>query len=381
MKVAVVVDWLVVYAGAERVLEQILACYPEADIFAVIDFIPEENNQRKFLLNKSVKTSFVQKLPWAKTKHRAYLPLMPFAIEQLDVTGYDLVISSSHAVAKGVITSPDQVHISYVHSPMRYAWDLQFQYLKESGLSDSKFNIKGWFARLLLHKLRLWDFASAARVDYFLANSQYIAKRINKTYKRDAEVIYPAVALGRFELCEQKEDFYITASRMVPYKKMPLIMQAFAQMPDKKLVVIGDGPDFEKAQAIAKTASNITLMGYQENTVLIDHLRRAKGFVFAAIEDFGLLPVEAQACGTPVIAYGKGGALETVKSTESGAQKPTGVFFDEQTPESIIKAIENFEARIDLFTPQNCRDHAESFSEENFRQQLKAFVAEKISER
>lgn len=380
MKVAIVVDWLVVYAGAERVLEQILACYPEADVFAVLDFIPEENNQRKFLLNKSVKTSFIQKMPWAKTKHRAYLPLMPFAIEQLDVTGYDLVISSSHAVAKGVITSPDQVHVSYVHSPMRYAWDLQFQYLRESGLTTGKFNIKGWFARLLLHKLRLWDFASAARVDYFLANSQYIAKRINKTYKRDAEVIYPAIALDRFELCEQKDDFYITASRMVPYKKMPLIMQAFAKMPDKKLVVIGDGPDFEKAQAIAKTASNITLMGYQENAVLIDHLRRAKGFVFAAIEDFGLLPVEAQACGTPVIAYGKGGALETVKSTESDVQKPTGVFFDEQTPESIIKAIENFEASIDVFTPQNCRDNAESFSEENFRQQLKTFVAEKTSE-
>ena len=375
MKIAIVVDWLVVYAGAERALEQMLACYPGADIFAIVDFIPDDNHQRDFLLNKRVKTSFIQKLPWAKTKYRAYLPLMPLAIEQLDVTGYDVVISSSHAVAKGVITSPDQVHISYVHSPMRYAWDLQFQYLEESGLAKGTFNLKGWLARIFLYKLRLWDFASAARVDHFLANSHYIAKRINKVYRRKAAVIYPAVVLDRFELCADKQDFYITASRMVPYKKIPLIIKAFAQMPNKKLIVIGDGPEYEKAKLIARQASNVTLMGYQENKVLIDHLRRAKAFIFAAIEDFGLLPVEAQACGTPVIAYGQGGALETVIGLDD--EKPTGVFYQEQTAEAIIKAVEKFES-ISI-SSQNCRDNAEKFSERAFRQQLKDFVNNHVS--
>lgn len=388
MKIAIVVDWLVVYAGAERVLEQMLACYPGADIFAVVDFIPDENNQRDFLLNKKVKTSFIQKLPWAKTKYRGYLPLMPLAIEQLDVTGYDIVISSSHAVAKGIITSPDQVHISYVHSPMRYAWDLQFQYLKESGLSAGKFNLKGWLARILLHKLRLWDLASAARVDHFIANSDYIARRINKIYRREASVIYPPVAVDKFEadsnFGQEKEEFYLAASRMVPYKKIPLIIKAFTQMPDKKLIVIGDGPEYNKAKLIADQASNITLMGYQNTQVLTDYLQRARAFIFAAIEDFGILPVEAQACGTPVIAYAKGGILETVKnidilekkaSEKKQQAKPTGVFYYEQTVSAIIKAVEQFESVS--INPQDCRDNAKNFSEELFRQQFKKIVESK----
>lgn len=367
-KIAIVVDWLVVYAGAERVLEQMLECYPEADVFAIVEDLPVE--QRAFLKGKRVTTSFIQKLPFAKKKHRAYLPLMPFAVEQLDVTAYDIVISSSHAVAKGVITRPDQVHISYVHSPMRYAWDLQFQYLKEAGMLTSA---KGWIARYFLHKLRSWDFVSSARVDHFIANSNYIAKRITKTYRREAEVLYPPVAVEKFLLNADKEDFYVTASRMVPYKKIPLIVEAFSQMPDKKLIVIGDGPEFEKAERVA--SENIQLLGYQPTDVLVDYLSRARAFVFAAIEDFGILPVEAQACGTPVIAYAEGGLLETVKGLDD--ESPTGVFYHQQTAEAIKEAVAQFEKiAID---PIACVENAKRFSADVFRERLMKLVTDKVS--
>lgn len=365
MKIAVVCDWLVVYAGAERVLEQILKIYPQADVFCLVDFIPE--GKRDFLLNKKTRTSFIQNLPKAKTKYRSYLPLMPLAIEQLDVTGYDLVISSSHAVAKGIMTGPNQIHISYVHSPIRYAWDLQHQYLHEAGLEHG---VKSWLARLILHYMRIWDSRTANGVDYFIANSQFIAKRIKKVYGREAEVIYPPVDVEAYEICRQKEDFYLTASRMVPYKKIKLIVEAFSQMPDKKLVVIGDGTEFEKTKEIAK--ENITLMGYQPFDVLKEKMQKAKAFVFAAEEDFGITPVEAQACGTPVIAYGRGGALETVCGLDSDA--PTGVFFSEQSAKSIIKAVEVFEKNADKITADNCRKNAERFGINMFKSKFEIFV-------
>ncbi len=371
MKVAVVCDWLVVYAGAERVLEQILKIYPEADLFCLVDFLPE--NQRGFILNKRTYTSFIQNLPKAKSKYRSYLPLMPLAIEQLDVTSYNLVISSSHAVAKGVMTGPNQLHISYVHSPIRYAWDLQHQYLNESGLNKG---IKGWIAKFILHYIRMWDYRTANGVDYFIANSNFIAKRIKKVYGRQAEVIYPPVDVSAYELCEKKEDFYLTASRMVPYKKVRLIVEAFNEMPDKKLVVIGDGPEFAKIKAIAK--SNIELMGYQPFEVLKENMQKAKAFVFAAEEDFGITPVEAQACGTPVIAYGKGGALETIRGTD--CLKPTGVFFNQQKIENIIIAIDAFEKNNTVYTPLNCYENAQRFSTPNFVECFSSYVEKKISE-
>lgn len=366
MKIAVVCDWLVVYAGAERVLEQILKIYPQADVFCLVDFIPE--GKRDFLLNKKTCTSFIQRLPKAKTKYRSYLPLMPLAIEQLDVTGYDLVISSSHAVAKGIMTGPNQVHISYVHSPIRYAWDLQHQYLHEAGLEHG---MKSWLARLVLHYMRIWDSRTANGVDYFIANSEFIARRIKKVYGREAEVIYPPVDVEAYELCEEKDDFYLTASRMVPYKKIRLIVEAFNQMPDKKLVVVGDGTEFEKTKEIAE--ENITLMGYQPFEVLKEKMQKAKAFVFAAEEDFGITPVEAQACGTPVIAYGRGGALETVCGLDSDA--PTGVFFSEQSAKSIIEAVEVFEKNADKITADNCRKNAERFGIDIFVSRLSNFLA------
>lgn len=368
MKIAVVHDWLVVYGGAEKVLEQILNIYPEADLFALVDFLDED--KRDFIKDKKVKTSFIQRLPKAKTKYRNYLPLMPLAIEQLDLSKYDLIISSSYCVAKGIITSPNQVHISYVHSPIRYAWDLQHQYLKEAGLTKG---LKGWLAKIILHYMRIWDTRTSNGVDYFIANSKFIAKRIWKCYRREADVIYPPVDVEAFEYCDQKEDFYLTASRMVPYKKMDLIVEAFTQMPDKKLIVIGTGPDFDKIQKIAQGHDNIKLMGYQPFSVLKEHMQKAKAFVFAAEEDFGITPVEAQACGTPVIAYGKGGALETVRGLEV-KDNPTGVFFYKQNEESLIKAISYFENNLEKIRFEDCRKNALNFSINKFRIQMNKYI-------
>ncbi|WP_321909334.1 glycosyltransferase family 4 protein [Paraburkholderia sp. J11-2] len=367
-RVAIVHDWLVTYAGAERVLEQILACFPDADLFSVVDFVDAKD--RTFLRGKRATTSFIQKLPGARKRYRAYLPFMPLAIEQLDVSGYDVVISSSHAVAKGVLTGPDQFHISYVHSPIRYAWDLQHQYLQESSLTRGP---KSMLARLILHYIRNWDVRTANSVDQFVANSEFIARRIQKVYQRQAEVVYPPVDVDAFELETQKEDFYVTASRLVPYKKIDLIVEAFSRMPERRLVVIGDGPDMNKVRA--KATPNVEVLGYQPFAVLHDRMRRAKAFVFAAEEDFGISVVEAQACGTPVIAFGKGGALETVRDTGS---RPTGIFFEEQNADAIIAAVDSFESDPGRFRAEDCRANAERFSSRHFREQFFARVAKAV---
>lgn len=371
-RIAVVHDWLLTHAGAEKVLGEILAAFPSADVFSLVDFVPQP--QRSFLAGKSVHTSFMQQLPWARSKYRSYLALMPFAVEQLDVSAYDLVISSSHAVAKGVLTGPDQLHVCYCHTPIRYAWDMQHQYLKEAGLEKG---VKAWIARWLLHKIRLWDVRTSNGVDDFVANSNFIRRRIHKVYRREARVIYPPVDVERFALQESKKDFYFTASRMVPYKKMPMIVQAFSRMPDRRLIVIGDGPDM--AQCLAMAGPNIQIMGYQADEVLRDHMQRAKAFIFAAEEDFGITPIEAQACGTPVIAFGKGGALETVRGLPSA--KPTGLFFGEQTSESLMEAVIQFEKTgAALIQAQDCRENAERFSSQRFRQEFSDFVAAKWTE-
>jgi glycosyltransferase involved in cell wall biosynthesis len=296
------------------------------------------------------------------------MPLMPLAIEQLDLSAYDLIISSAHAVSKGVLTGPDQLHISYIHSPIRYAWDLQSQYLRESGLDHG---LKGWLAKWMLHKIRLWDYRTAAGVDHFIANSRFIGRRINKVYGRQADVIYPPVDVEAFDYCAEKEDYYLTASRLVPYKRIDLIVRAFASMPDKKLVVIGDGPDMAKIKAVH--APNVTLLGYQPFSELKRHMQRSKAFVFAAEEDFGITPVEAQACGTPVIAYGKGGSLETVVDSPDPA-RATGQWFSEQSVDSIVDAVRRFEARTVPVSSRVCREHAERFSIERFRREFGDYV-------
>jgi glycosyltransferase involved in cell wall biosynthesis len=359
MKIAIIHDWLV------RVLEQMLHVYPEADLYSLVDFLSDD--QRGFILNKTVTTSFIQKLPRARTRYRQYLPLMPLAIEQLDLSAYDVVLSSSHAVAKGVLAGPDQLHICYCHSPVRYAWDLQHQYLHESGLTQG---IKGFIAKSILHYIRLWDQNTANRVDCFIANSDFVARRISKFYRRDSVTVYPPVDVERFTCCERKEDFYLTASRLVPYKRIDMIVETFAAMPDKKLTVIGDGPDLEKIRA--KAGANVTILGYQPFEVLRDYLQRARAFIFAAEEDFGIVPLEAQACGTPVIAYKKGGSVETIRGL--GTVQPTGLFFEEQTQGSLLKAVHSFEEHAAAISAADCRANALRFSQDRFRHEFRELV-------
>jgi glycosyltransferase involved in cell wall biosynthesis len=365
LKIAIVHEWFVTYAGSERVVEQILNLFPHADLFAVVDFL--NNSQRGFIQNKPVQKTFIQKLPFAKAKFRQYLPLMPLAIEQLDLSAYDLIISSSHAVAKGVLTAPHQLHISYVHSPIRYAWDLQHQYLKESNLERG---IKSWIARWILHQIRIWDTRTANGVDLFVANSEFIARRIHKVYRRSATVIYPPVDLQNYTLCEQKQEFYLTASRLVPYKRIDLIVEAFSQMGDRSLIVIGDGEQMAKIRA--KASSNIKFLGHLEPEALREYMQKARAFVFAAEEDFGITPVEAQACGTPVIAYGRGGVCESVRGLD--CDRPTGVFFAEQSVASIHAAVLEFEKNSDRISPKICHENAMRFSTERFQAEFLEFV-------
>lgn len=364
-RIALIHDWFSVYTGSERVVEQILRLYPQADLFSLVDFLPA--GERAFLQDKPVQTSFIQRLPLARKSFRNYLALMPLAIEQFDLTSYDLVISSSHAVAKGVLTGPDQLHLSYIHSPLRYAWDMQPAYLRESKMEHGP---KSWLARWMLHYIRIWDQRSMNGVDAIACNSRFIARRIWKTYRREAQVIYPPVNLDTFQLCEQKENFYLTASRLVPYKQVSLIVEAFGQMPNHKLIVVGDGPELAEIRKMA--APNVSVIGFQPESILADLMRRARAFVFAAQEDFGIAPVEAQACGTPVIAFGRGGAVESVRGLDH--PQPTGVFFMEQSAEAIRRAVTQFEENCQRLFPQICRANAEQFKVERFRNEFSGFV-------
>jgi len=359
-RIAIVHDWLVDSGGAEKVLAAMLLHWPHAPVYTLVH--DSQGPTATFLKGHKVYTSFLQKLPQATRRYRSFLPLAPIAIEQFDLSEFDLVISNSYAVAKGVLTGPDQLHICMCCSPIRYAWDLQHQYLRESGL-DKGFT--GLLARIVLHYIRIWDARTANGVDKFIAISEFIARRIKKVYGRESTIIYPPVDIDSFCLSEKKEDFYLTASRMVTYKRIDLIVEAFSKMPDKQLVVIGDGPDFRKIQLRAK--SNVVLLGYQPIEVLIDYMQRAKAFVFAAEEDFGIIPIESQACGTPVIAYGKGGAIETVQDGK------TGIFFEEQTPESLIAAVQKFE-QMSPFDTHAMRENAKHFSEQRFYSEFKEYV-------
>jgi len=365
VRVAVIHEWLVDYSGSERTLEQILLAYPQADLFALVDFLPKE--QTHFLHGRTAQTSFIQSLPFARKSFRNYLALFPLAVEQFDLSKYDLVISNSHSVAKGAIVGPGQFHVCYCSSPIRYAWDMRHEYLREAGITRG---LRYWLAQFILHRLRIWDAATAHSVDKYIANSKFVASRIRKFYGRDAVVIHPPVDIELFTARAEKEDFYLVASRQVPYKKIHLIVEAFRSMPHRQLVVIGDGPEASNIAKLAEGYPNIRLLGYQSSVVLKDYMQRAKAFVFAAKEDFGIILLEAQACGTPVIAYAEGGALETVIPEGSGQ---TGMFFDEQSSESIIKAIQEFEAGPAISSAA-CRANAEAYTPQNFRAQLRGVI-------
>ncbi|PUE36085.1 glycosyl transferase [Limnohabitans sp. Jir72] len=375
MRVAVVHDWLVVYGGAERVLEHILDIYPQADLFTLIDFVPAE--QRHFLRGKIPKTSFLQRLPGAHRHYRKMLPLMPLAIEQLDLTDYDLIISSHYSVAKGVLSGPNQVHVCYCHSPMRYAWDHYQPYLREMNLQRGP---ASWFARWQLHWIRGWDQRSSVAVDQFVANSQFVARRIAKFYGRDSSVIAPPVDTQLFSLVSKKEDFYVCAGRFVPFKRIDLVAEAFAAMPGKKLVLIGDGPEMEKIKS--KAGPDCVFTGFLPPDQVYGYLSRARAFIFPSEEDFGIVPVEAQACGTPVIAFGRGGALETVVgwSSSLGDNKvATGTFFEDQTVHSLIQAVKQFESIEADLSAATISRHAQSFSIDSFKRKFQCAVNEALA--
>jgi glycosyltransferase involved in cell wall biosynthesis len=360
-RVAIVHEWLITYAGSEKVMEAMLQVFPQADVFCAMDFLPPQF--RGNLKNTKIRTSFIQKIPFARHLHRYLLGLMPFAVEQHDLSAYDIVISNSHAVAKGCITNAGQLHICYCYTPMRYAWDLYFQYLSESNLL---WGLRSIIVRWTLHRIRIWDARTPLLVDDFIACSRYIGRRIEKVYRRVSVVIYPNVDVDNFQIGQQDGDFYFTASRIVPYKKISLIISAFKLMPSRNLVVIGDGPLLK--ECVAAAPPNVKVLGYQPDDVLRAHLMRARAFIFAAEEDFGIAPVEAQACGTPVIAFGRGGATETVIDGE------TGLFFHEQTSEAIARAVEEFELCRDKFDRNRIRQHAERFSTSRFCSEFRSFV-------
>ncbi|NCQ17401.1 MAG: glycosyl transferase family 1 [Ignavibacteria bacterium CG22_combo_CG10-13_8_21_14_all_37_15] len=365
LKTAVVHEWLVNYAGSERVVESFTNIWKDADIFTLVDFLNQQERDT-IVKGKFPKTSFIQKLPFAEKHHRSYLPFFPLAIEQFDLSSYEVILSSSHAVAKGVITSAQQLHISYCHTPMRYAWDFTHQYLKESNLQKG---VKAAIVKMFLHYLRIWDYSTANRVDYFIANSKYIAKRIKKIYNKESEVIYPPVDTNLFPCETNKENYYVTASRFVPYKRIDLIVEAFAKMPDKKLLVIGEGPEKDKITAHAK--KNIELLGYQDGEALKKYMQKAKAFVFAAEEDFGIVVIEALACGTPVIALAKGGTAETVVHLKNG------IHFKEQTVEEIMSAVNEFERNEQRFDSLAISNDAALYDRTIFEQKFSDFVTQK----
>ena len=362
MKVAIVTDALFVYSGAERVIEQLLAIYKDADVFALVDFL--EPSDRSFLGGRSVATTFVQRLPLAKRNFRNFLNLWPIAIEQLDLRPYDLVISSHNAVAHGVLTGPSQLHVAFTHSPMRYAWDLQAEYLAGASLDG----LKGAWARSALHKLRVWDLAAGQRPDHFVANSRFVASRIEKYYRRKASVVYPPVYVHSFEVGENKEEFYVTSGRLVSYKRVDLIAAAFEKL-RKKIIIIGDGPEYKK---LSKYSSEyVTFLGRVPHARLNQLLGQAKAFVFAGIEDFGIAPLEAQATGTPVIAFNGGGLCETIQGLNHNS--PTGLFFEHQSVDSLCDSIRFFESQ-DIFDPAACRLNATRFSPAAFRDKFDGLV-------
>ena len=366
LKYALVHEWLTPKAtgGSELVVREILK-YIDADLHALIDF--ESTNPESYLYQRAISTTFLQNFPKARNGVQKYLPLLPIAIEQLDLNHYDVILSSSHAVAKGVLTNPHQLHICYCHTPMRYAWDLTFDYLE--GDRKGK-GIQGLIARYILHRLRQWDVISANRVDYFIANSQHTANRIWRCYRRPAKVIYPPVEVDRFGFQPEKDDFYLTISRLVSYKQICLIVKAFNQL-KKPLVIIGSGSQLAQIRQLAEP--HVRVLGWQPHDVVQQYITRAKAFVYAACEDFGIALVEAQACGTPVIAYAKGGALETVKDIRQCPKDGTGLLFNVQKPEALVATVENFE-RLHQIDPSNCRQQAQRFSPAVFKQSYLKYI-------
>jgi len=358
MKVAIIHYWLVNHRGGEKVLDALSALWPEADIYThVVD--PETLSPR--LRNRVIRTTFIQKLPFAKRLYKKYLPLMPLALEQLDLSTYDLVVSSESGPAKGVLVGPNALHICYCHSPMRYIWDQYHVYSANAG----------WITRVamatLLPVLRAWDFLSAARVDHFIANSGFVAARIEKYYRRQASVIYPPVDVEHFAISPDIGDYYLALGQLVRYKRFDLAVDAFSRM-GKRLLVAGTGEEEKKLRS--RAGPSVEFLGWQSDAQIRELLAHCKALIFPGEEDFGIVPVEAMASGRPVIAYGRGGALETVVAGK------TGLLFHEQTVDSLCAAVAEYERDASSFDPQTIREHAKGFRPEVFAGKIRALVAE-----
>ncbi|AEH87416.1 glycosyltransferase [Mesorhizobium opportunistum] len=358
-RIALVHDWCPNFRGGERVLARLCKIFPRAEVFTLFDFLPKDVKEDYFR-DVMFHVSPMNRLPFVKKYYRSLFFLCPFMVEQFDVTGYDAVISSSAAFSRGVLTRPDQPHLCYVHSPVRYAWDEQFSYLQQGGLG---FGPKGLAFRYLLHNLRMWDVRTAHGPDLMLANSTYVRSRIQRIYGRDARVVHPPVAIQELEFVADKDDYYVTAAFHAPYKRTDLIIEAFSKMPSRRLVVVGDDVQSKHLRSIA--GPNIVFTGYLPRHDYIDKIARARAMVFAGCEDFGIALAEAQACGTPLIAFGRGGARDIVRPL-GDSNHPTGVLFDKQTLGSLSTAIERFEANTTSIAPNACRLNAARFSEERF---------------
>jgi len=368
-KFAIIHDWFLKdsFGGAEKVtflIDKFLKnSYSTPDIFALVSNL---SNQYK------IQTSIIQDLPYGKTNVQSYLPFLPFAIEQVDLCKYDIVISSSHAFSKGVITAPDQLHLSYVHTPMRYAWDQMNVYLNQSKFTKFGFEIP---LRYLLYNLRQWDFISSQRIDYLISNSRFTAKRIKKYWGLDSEVINPPVDIKRFNYSNIRGNFYLSINRLVPNKRIDLLVRAFNKL-RLPLIIIGDGPEKEKLKKMAN--SNITFLGKKSDADIEEYLSRCRAFVYAGLEDFGIAPVEAMASGAPVIAYGSGGILDTVNCLNNPCKGeiPTGILFKNQTSEDVIDTVNWFEDKKiwNKFNPEILNNYAKKFSPENFFIKLELII-------
>ncbi len=366
--IAFVHDWFLQKSigGAEKVsfvlYDFLKNRYSAPDIFSLTSNI--ESSEIKSFQGNKIQTSFIQSLPFGETNVQSYLPFLPYAIEQLDLRKYDLIMSSSHAFAKGILTSPDQLHISYVHTPMRYAWDQMYTYLEKSTLSRLGFEFP---IRLMLYKLREWDFYSSQRLDYVISNSNFTSKRIKKYWGLESEVIHPPVDIKRFNYKDSREDFYVSLNRLVPNKRVDLLIKAFNKL-NLPLIIIGDGPERLKLERIAN--SNIKFLRKISDKEVEKYMSRCKALVYAGIEDFGIAPVEAMASGAPVIAYGKGGILDTINcfNEKNNKKVKNGLLFKSQTAKDIFDTISWFEDKKlwREFKPEILNEYSQKFSIEKF---------------